>query len=451
MSTFQSALTQLERAAKLINLDPRILKVLETPEHLHEKTLTIKMDNGSEQEFHAYRVQHNNSRGPYKGGIRFHPQVDMDEVKALALWMTIKTAVVDIPFGGAKGGITVDPKKLSARELEELSRQYARAFFDILGPDKDVPAPDVNTNPQIMGWMTDEYAKLAKGGEQRAKGSTPYAIGPTQLQATFTGKSIAHGGSEGREEATGYGGFVVLEALRVKQRVKSLEQRANNSTPYALRPTPTVAVQGFGNVGYFFAEHAHRAGYKLISISDSRGAILDKRTLGMDPENIMKTKKERGTIGGCYCIGTVCDCENYTQISNEEILELPVDILVPAALEGVLHKDNAHKVKAKIILEMANGPTTPEAERILLERGTLIVPDVLANAGGVATSYFEWKQNMAGEKWNKAQVLAQLKEKLEYAFTEVWRTAQELHTDLRTAAYAVALERLKQAVTVTRT
>lgn len=431
-SPFQSALTQLERAAKLVNLDPAILKLLEQPQHIHEREIAITMDNGSTQKFHAYRVQHNNARGPYKGGIRFHPKVDLDEVKALSLWMTIKCAVADIPFGGGKGGIAVDPKKLSARELQELSRGWVRAFFDALGPERDVPAPDVNTNPQIMEWMSAEYSAQCK--MQNVKCKNPLA--------TFTGKPIESGGSEGREKATGYGGFVVLEALRAQLRAKSIGQRAKTSTPYALSPTPTVAVQGFGNVGYFFAEHAHAAGYKLISISDSRGAILDKRELGMDPENIMHTKKERGMIGGCYCIGTVCDCENYSQISNEDMLELPVDILVPAALEGVFHKDNAPKVKAKIVLEMANGPTTPEAEQILLNHGITIVPDVLANAGGVATSYFEWYQNMRSEKWGKEQVLTKLKEKMEHAFAEVWQTSQNLKCDLRTAAYGVALKRI---------
>lgn len=448
MSTFENALSQLERAAVLIKLDPTVFERLKEPQHVHEREIEVKMDDGAMRTFHAYRVQHNNSRGPYKGGIRFHPQVDLDEVKALALWMTIKCAVADIPFGGGKGGVAVDPKKLSARELEELSRGYVRAFFDVIGPEKDVPAPDVNTGPQIMEWMSDEFVKVSGVRGQVSD------IG--QLQAAFTGKPVEHGGSEGREEATGYGGFVVLEALK---------QVSNFQFPVS----PTIAVQGFGNVGYFFAHHAHEAGlpaehtgatepngrpadreagYKLICVSDSRGAILDKRALGMDPKNIMSTKKERGMIGGCYCIGTVCDCENYTQISNEAMLELPVDILVPAALEGVIHEKNAPNLKAKIVLEMANGPLTPEGEKILLDRGVVILPDVLANAGGVATSYFEWKQNMDGEKWSKEQVLEKLKEKMETASAEVWRAAQDLKCGLRTAAYAVALKRLEAALRV---
>lgn len=435
MSTFQNALAQLERAAKLIQLDPRVLKTFEQPQHVHEREIEVTMDDDSVRKFPAYRVQHNNFRGPYKGGIRFHPQVDMDEVKALALWMTIKCAVVDIPFGGAKGGVAVDPKKLSARELEELSRAYVRAFFDFIGPERDVPAPDVNTNSQIMDWMVGEYRRL------KIKVEGLKSIEDSQWLPAFTGKSVEQGGSEGREEATGYGGFVVLQSLlNLKSRILNLE------------PQPTVAIQGFGNVGYFFAQHAHKAGYKLISLSDSRGAIYDKRHLGMDPENILHTKKERGLIGGCYCIGTVCDCENYTQISNEVMLELPVDILVPAALEGVIHEKNASNIKAKIVLELANGPTTPEGERLLLDRGITIVPDVLANAGGVTTSYFEWVQNMEHETWSKEQVLGKLKEKMEKAFSEVWETTARLNLpsgegnfgeNLRTGAYALALQRLQ--------
>ncbi|OGL64990.1 hypothetical protein A3B21_03965 [Candidatus Uhrbacteria bacterium RIFCSPLOWO2_01_FULL_47_24] len=436
MSTFKNALKQLEHAAELVHLNPALLKILETPQQTIERKITIAMDNGETSEFHGYRVEHNNARGPYKGGIRFHPQVDMDEVKALALWMTIKCAVVDIPFGGGKGGITVDPKKLSAHELEALSRGYARAFFDILGPEKDVPAPDVNTNAQIMDWMSAEYSAQCKMKNVECK----------NWLAAFTGKSVEHGGSEGRNEATGYGGFVVLEQL--------LHHLQLSPSPSLRPPSPlgrgqgegaTVAIQGFGNVGYTIAKLLHEAGYKIVAVSDSQGAIYDKRHLGMDPENIMKTKKERGMIGGCYCVGSVCDCENYTQISNEELLELPVDILIPAALEEVINARNADKIKAKIIVEMANGPTTPEAEQKLLDRGVIIVPDVLANAGGVVTSYFEWKQNMESEKWSRERILEMLKEKMEKSFAEVWRAHDEYKSDLRTAAYAVALKRIEQA------
>lgn len=430
MSTFQNALLQLERAAKLINLEPKLLQKLGEPERIVERELQIEMDNGSTQTFQAYRVQHSSRRGPCKGGIRFHPRVDIDEVKALALWMTIKTAVADLPFGGAKGGIAVDPKKLSAAELEKLSRAYVRAFFDIFGPDQDVPAPDVNTNAQIMDWMVAEYTALCK--IKNIAGKNPLA--------TFTGKSIEHGGSEGREEATGYGGFVILEAL-----LKELRSETTNRKTQ-IPDLPTVALQGFGNVGYFFAQYAHLAGYKLVSISDSKGAILDKRALGMNPENIMHTKKERGLIGGCYCMGSVCDCENYTQITNEEILELNVDILVPAALEGVLQEKNAPKIKAKIVFELANGPTTPQSESVLTNNGIIVVPDVLANSSGVTASYFEWRQNLENTKWSKEQVLHELRDKMNRAFQEVWKTSKELNCDLRTGAYALALRRLESAI-----
>ncbi len=426
MSTFQNALLQLERAAKLINLQPELLQKLGEPEKIVEHELKIEMDDGSTQTFQAYRVQHSSRRGPCKGGIRFHPQVDIDEVKALALWMTIKTAVADLPFGGAKGGIAVDPKKLSARELEKLSRAYVREFFDILGPNQDVPAPDVNTNAQIMGWMVDEYIRKT----QSVKPITPEE--ELRLRATFTGKPVEHGGSEGREEATGYGGFVILEAL-----LRELQSKISN--------LPTIALQGFGNVGYFFAHYANQAGYKLVAIADSKGAILDKRQLGMDPTNIMHTKKERGLIGGCYCMGSVCDCENYTQITNEEMLKLGVDILVPAALEGVLNEKNAPKIKAKIVFELANGPTTPQGEHTLVSNGIIVVPDVLANSSGVTASYFEWKQNLENTKWSKEQVLYELREKMNRAFSEVWQTSKALNCDLRTAAYALALKRLINA------
>lgn len=419
MSMIQNALIQLEKAAKLVNMDPASFS---RPQNIIEKTISIQMDDGNTKEFQGYRVEHNNTRGPYKGGLRFHPEVDLDEVKALALWMSIKTAVIDIPFGGGKGGITVNPKELSEAELEKLSRAYARSMAGVFGPEKDVPAPDVNTNPKIMQWMTDEFIKASQGSKYTTE----------QLKATFTGKPIEYGGSQGRTEATGYGGFIALEALLKKPEVR--EKMSDVA--------PTVAVQGFGNVGYYIAQYLHDKGYKVICVSDSKGAIHDKRQLGMAPNNIMTAKKERGMIGGCYCIGTVCDCENYTQISNNELLELPVDILIPAALGSAIHKDNAQNIKANIIIEMANGPLTPEAEKILLEKNVIILPDVLANAGGVAVSYFEWYQNMHGEKWEKEQVLEKLKEKIEKSFNQVWEKHKEHSTDLRTAAYALALERI---------
>ncbi len=425
MSTaFQNALHQLERANAVHPFSKKFFAAMKKPNRELRSEIPVKMDDGSTKTFKGYRVQYNNARGPYKGGIRFHPETNPDEVKALALWMALKCAVVNIPMGGGKGGVTVDPKKLSKTELERLARGWVRAFAKDIGPDRDVPAPDVNTNAQIMDWMADEYEKLT-GDKTRA---------------TFTGKPVDRGGSEGREEATGYGGFVVLEALR-----KMSALPLSKNVAIATKPV-TVAVQGFGNVGYEIAKLLHEAGYKIIAVSDSRGAIYDKRGLGMDPANILKTKKERGMIGGCYCIGTVCDYENYTQITNEEMLELPVDVLVPAALEGVITEANAEKIKAKVILEMANGPTTPEADDIILERGIVVIPDILANAGGVTVSTFEWEQNKKGEKWKKEKVLKKLTEIMEREAAHVSNRAKELKTDLRRAAFVIALERIEAAL-----
>lgn len=413
---FSSAMTQLERAAKIINLEPYILDILKRPVRILETGIPVKMDDGSTKIFQAYRVQYNDARGPFKGGIRFHPDADLDEVKALAFWMAIKCAVVNVPFGGGKGGITVEPKSLSLRELQRLSRGWVRAFARYLGPKKDVPAPDVYTNPTVMGWMADEFGQV---------------VGEWQ-PAAFTGKPIALGGSQGRTEATGQGGFLVVEAL-----VKKLNLNKEKTT---------VAVQGFGNVGFYVAKKLHDAGYSVIAVSDSKGGILDKRNHGMDPENVMKSKKEKGLIDGCYCAGTVCDCENYQKISNAELLEMEVDILIPAALENVITLENAGRVKAKAIVEMANGPTTPEADEIFKQKNIVVVPDVLANAGGVTVSYFEWVQNNIGEAWKREEVLDKLKPIMENSFEEVWGVSIEKKINLRTAAYALALQRIAEAI-----
>jgi len=413
---FSGAMTQLERASKIINLEPHVLDILKRPVRILETGIPVKMDDGSTKIFQAYRVQYNDARGPFKGGIRFHPNTDLDEVKALAFWMTIKCAVVNIPFGGGKGGITVEPKTLSQRELQNLSRGWVRAFAKYLGPRKDVPAPDVYTNPTIMGWMADEFGQVS--GEWQP--------------GAFTGKPLSLGGSEGRTEATGQGGFLVVEAL-----VKKLGLEKSQTT---------VAIQGFGNVGYFIAKKLHDAGYNIVALSDSKGGIQDKRNHGMDPENVMKSKKEKGMIDGCYCAGTVCDCENYQKISNEELLEMEVDILIPAALENVITKENAKKIKAKAIVEMANGPTTPEADEILRSKNIPVVPDVLANAGGVTVSYFEWVQNNLGEAWTQEAVLNKLRPIMERSFDEVWDFSVEKKTDLRTAAFVLALQRIAEAI-----
>ncbi|MDP3985754.1 MAG: Glu/Leu/Phe/Val dehydrogenase [bacterium] len=412
---FEQALKNLQNAARSISLDAETLSILQNPERTIECSVPLRRDDGRLEVYQGYRVQHSSIRGPYKGGLRYHPHVDMNEVRALALWMTLKCAVVGIPFGGGKGGITVDPKSLSEAELERLTRAFTRRMADVWGPDRDVPAPDVNTNPKIMGWIVDEYEKIV-GKKSRG---------------VITGKSIEDGGILGRDTATGDGGLFVLETLR---KTVSLPER------------PMVIIQGFGNVGHGFAEAAHRAGYRVVGLSDSKGGIYDKRGEGMDPANIMKTKKEQGKISGCYCIGSVCDCENYSAVTNQQLLELPCDILVLAALENQVTNENASQIKAKVVLELANGPVAPEADALLHSRGIPVIPDVLANAGGVTVSYFEWEANRANEEWSRERVRQEL-EKIMRAATEATEAAaKELSIDFRTAAYVVALRKIHEAM-----
>jgi len=384
---YQNAVKQLETVAKYINLQGRTLEELKCPKRVIKADLRVKMDDGKIKTFKAFRLQHNDAVGPYKGGIRFHPNVSEDEVKALSMWMTWKCSVVGIPYGGAKGGVICDPKTMSEAELERLSRAYIQAIAKYIGPFKDVPAPDVNTTPQIMAWMVDEYEKIAGKHEP----------------GVITGKPVEVGGSLGRTEATGLGGFYVLEQLR---KVRNLPQNI------------TIAVQGVGNVGYWFIEFAKKAGYRVVAWSNSKGGEY-------------KGKK----------------------ITNEQLLELPVDILVPAALENQITKDNAGKIKAKYIIEMANGPVTPEADEILHRRGIISIPDVLANAGGVTVSYFEWCQNNMGYYWGKDEVFSKLKVIMDKAFGEVWKiyanakrkTKNEKLTP-RMAAYILAVGRVVKAM-----
>lgn len=416
MSLFQSALIQLETAAKVMNLEPAVWEILKRPQRLIEASLALKMDNGATQVFEAYRVQYNNARGPYKGGIRYHPQADLEEVKALSFWMTMKCAVADLPYGGSKGGIKVDPKKLSERELEVLSRLYVRALRDDIGPRKDVPAPDVNTNAKIMGWMADEYGVLHGGYEP----------------GVLTGKPLAVGGSAGREQATGVGGFFVLS--QILQKIGKEIQGAK------------MVVQGIGNVGYWFAKEAAKQGMKIIALADSQGAIYDKREEGMDPDLVMATKKEKGLTAGCYCTGTVCDCLNYHGMSDTEMLELPCDVLVLAAMENQVTEQNVSKIKAPVVLELANGPIVPTAGKELANRGCVVIPDVLANSGGVTGSYFEWVQNLYGYAWTEAEVIDKIAEKLKQATEATWQLHEKHQVDLRTAAYILALGRVAEAI-----
>lgn len=379
---YKNAVKQLEEVAKYIDLQGSSLEVLKCPKRVHRADLRVKMDNGKTEIFKAFRSQHNDAVGPYKGGIRFHQDVTEDEVKALSMWMTIKCSVVGIPYGGGKGGVIVDPKKLSQGELERLSRVYMKAFYKHLGVWKDVPAPDVNTTPQIMAWMLDEYEKLTGRHEP----------------GVITGKPIELGGSKGRGVATGLGGFYVTERL--------WEIRKGATLPKA---KTTVAIQGYGNAAYWYADYMNKAGYKIVAVSDSKGGIY--KTEGCDPTVLMEHKKKTGSVVGF---------EGSKEISNGDLLELKVDILAPAALESVITKENAAKVKAKYIIELANGPVTPEADDILHKMGVVVLPDVLCNAGGVTVSYFEWVQNNMGYYWEEKEIFSKLKVIMDKAFDEMW-------------------------------
>lgn len=413
---WQRAIVQLKSVAQQFRLSPLLLERLSNPDRVIEVSLPVKLDNGEVKVFQGYRVQHNNIRGPYKGGLRYHQKVDMDEVKALAFWMTIKNAVINVPFGGCKGGITVDPKTLSEKELKNLTKMFIQKISDVIGPDKDISAPDVNTNPKIMGWIVDEYSKI---------------VG-VNSPGVVTGKPLDKGGSEGRTEATGLGGvFCLLAALK-----------RFGKKPQGM----SVAIQGFGNVGSFLAKFLQKEGFNIVALADSKGGIYIPDGI-KDIDEVERCKKETGLLAGCYCVGSVCDLKNKNKLGGKDvysdsILELPVDIVVPAALENVITHKNAAKIKAKIVLEMANGPTTMEADKILNRKKILVIPDVLANSGGVAVSFFEWFQNIHDESWSKDKVFSKLKKKMEIATDLVLSTADKYKTTLREAAYIVALERI---------
>ncbi len=398
----ESAQALITKTAEKMGLESEMIKRLIEPEFAHEFALSVTMDSGKKKVFKGWRIQHNSALGPYKGGIRFHHETVKEEVQALATLMSIKCAVAGLPYGGGKGGIVVDPKKLSKMELERLSRAFANRIAHVIGEDVDVPAPDVNTTPEIMSWMIDEYQKI---------------IGH-KSPATFTGKPVAMGGSLGRTEATGRGGLFVLLSLMAK-----LKKKAKGTT---------VAVQGFGNVGYYFAKLATEVGFKVVAISDSKSGVYDKN--GIDLDRALKNKKEKGTVA-------------YTKaISNEELLELDVDVLVPAALENMVNEKNMAKIKAEIIVEMANGPLTQEAYVYLAKKGVIVVPDVLANSGGVAVSYLEWVQGKAGYFWSEKEVNEKLKVMMERAFEAIWKKSVEKKMPIKQAAFEVAIERITSAM-----
>ncbi len=408
MSLFKNTLAQIERAADIISLNQDVFKILSVPQRTVEVSVPVKMDDGSLRVFEGFRVQHNNAFGPYKGGFRYHPQVDMEEVKALSAWMTIKCAVVGIPLGGAKGGVMVNPKELSQDEIERLTRSYVRLLEPVLGPDKDVPAPDVNTNAQVMDWFADEYSKI--------KGS--------DMKGVVTGKSLENGGSKGRSSATARGGVYVLgEFLREK-----------GATPSETK----VVVQGFGNAGSVATKLLAAEGYEVVAVSDSRGGI--SCTCGVDPEEIGACKIEKGSVTNC---GNPDECK---RVSNEELLELECDVLVLAAMENQLTKDNAESVKAKYILELANGPVTPEADEVLSKNGVIVLPDILANAGGVTVSYFEMLQNEKNEYLEEDEINLQLKEIMVRAWKEVSTNKEKYGCTYREAAFATALAKLEAKI-----
>lgn len=412
--TFEDALRRLDTAFEHAQISEETLEKLKHPKAAIEVSIPVRMDDGTLRIFRGYRVRHDDTRGPGKGGIRFHPDVDLDEVRALSFWMTCKCAVANIPYGGAKGGVIVNPKELSRLELERLSRGFIQQIADFIGPETDVPAPDVYTNAMIMGWMMDEYSKIRR---QR----TP---------AVITGKPIPLGGSLGREGATGRGAYYCIKELERRRQLNPQDTR--------------VAVQGFGNAGKQVARLLHRDGYRVVAVSDSKGGI--HRAEGFDVPSLIHVKEESRQVKAVYCEGSVCEQVKADQITNEELLELDVDMLIPAALENQITGENVGRIKAPIIVEVANGPTTSEADEQLAASEKLVVPDILANAGGVTASYFEWVQNKAGYYWTLEEVNSKLQAIIAREFNHAYDVMHEKEIDMRTAAYVQALRRIGEAV-----
>jgi glutamate dehydrogenase (NAD(P)+) len=404
LNPFRIAMQQFDTAAEKLKLDPGMREVLRTPRRALSLSLPIKMDDGTIKVFQGFRVQHNNSRGPCKGGIRYHPKVTFDEVQALASWMTWKCATVNLPFGGAKGGIICDPKQLSKTELERLTRRYAYEISDFIGPDRDIPAPDVYTDSQVMAWIMDTYS-MTRGH------SVPGVV---------TGKPTFLGGSLGRHEATARGCVYVT---RCACEVKKIDYRR-----------ATAAIQGFGNAGSIAAELLSKIGMKVIAVSDSKGGVLNPK--GLDIAKVIAHKNKTGSV---------VRFPGAQAISNNEVLEVECDVLIPAALENQITLENAYRVKAKIIAEAANGPTTPGADRILYEKGIMVIPDILANAGGVTVSYFEWVQDLQELFWEVEEVNRKLEKIMGKAFDAVYSTAKQYKVDMRIGAYILAVDRVAKA------
>lgn len=414
---YQNTIKQVRKAASQIHLQKEIFEILEEPQRIVTVHIPVKMDDGSVRIFRGFRVQHNNAMGPYKGGIRYHPEVNMNEVKALALLMTLKCAVVNIPLGGAKGGIEVNPHTLSPHELERLTRGYTLLMEPVIGPDKDIPAPDVYTNAQIMEWMYDEYSKLV------GKDSP----------GVVTGKAVGKGGSLGRESATAQGGAYVLMEL-----FKKLRRNPHESS---------VIIQGFGNAGSFMGKILHDAGFHILGVSDSRGGLYCPG--GLDPVVAYSCKRDKKTVQECEIAGIEYHKEGSgvcKRISNAELLELPCDVLVLSALENQVTGENASRVKAKIVVELANGPTDLEGDHILEKKGIMVIPDILANAGGVTVSYFEWQQNLAKKHWSEEVIQKKLKKIMVDAFEAIYSVSKEQKVSFRQAALMMALKRLERKV-----
>ena len=407
LNPFRISQIQFDLAAEYLKLEPGLRQVLRTPKRVLEVSIPTKMDNGQLKVFTGYRVQHNIARGPAKGGIRYHPNVTLDEVKALAAWMTWKTATVNIPYGGGKGGVICDPKRMSKAELERMTRRYASEILPIIGPERDIPAPDVYTDSQTMAWIMDTYSMT---------------VGYSAL-GVVTGKPVSLGGSLGRNEATARGClFVTEEACKIKK----IQLRG-----------ASVAIQGFGNAGAIAARLFAEKKAKIVAISDSRGGVHNSR--GIDPIKALRYKERSGTVVGM---------PGASRLSNDDLLTLKCDILVPAALENVITLHNADQIKAKIVAEAANGPTTPHADEVLHRRGIFLVPDILANAGGVTVSYFEWAQDLQGYFWEENEVNARLESVMKRSFNDVYETMRRYRTHMRAAAYILAVGRVAEATLV---
>ena len=406
LNPFEIAQKQIKSACDKLNADPAVYEILKNPMRVLEVSFPVKLDDGTVKTFVGYRSQHNNAVGPFKGGLRFHPGVTRDEVKALSTWMTFKCSVAGIPYGGGKGGMAINPKEYSKAELERISKGFAKAISPIIGEKVDIPAPDVNTNGQIMSWMVDAYEEVAG----------------KSTKGVFTGKPLEFGGSLARTEATGYGVH-----LTAKKALAKLNIDVKGAT---------YAVQGFGNVGFYTAYYAYKDGAKIVAFSNSDVAVYNEN--GIDMEAVIKDFEENGRISANKGYGK--------DITNNELLELEVDVLAPCALENQITSENADRIKAKVITEGANGPTTPEADEILFKKGIIVIPDILANSGGVVVSYFEWVQNLQSYYWPFEEVQQKEDVLLSTAFEDVWNLADEYKVDLRNAAYMKSIERISKAM-----